>query len=72
MGTDEKPPLVDTSIPCGERTRRLDMLDAISQLQRDTETPEIAVVEPAIKTYPLIKTRRRWDQRFLRWLKDSR
>ena len=72
MDTKEKTPAVDTSVPCGERTRRLDMLEAISQLEHGTETPQIVVTEAGAKTYPIAKNRVRWKQRFRNWFRDKK
>ena len=72
MDDDEKTFAVDTSVPYGERTRRLNMLEAISQLEQSTELSEIVVAKRGIKTYPLVKNRVRWKQRFRSWFRNKK
>jgi len=72
-GRDDKDDisLTDTFVPHGELTRKLDLLETKTRLQRATEEPERSEATSGIKTYPFVETRVSWMQRVLGWFRRN-
>jgi hypothetical protein len=70
-GRDDKDEisLTDTFVPHGELTRKLDLLETMTQLQREAEISETIGATSGMKTYPFVKTHVSWSQRLLGWFR---